>query len=630
MHFSRMAIVSLCAVALAGSVLAQAKEPKGGFEVLKMIPAGNMGVLVVNDVKKTTDDVDQFLTALGVMDDMKKSGMDKGVLNAMLQAAQMEAGFRAEGGFAATVLDPQQFGVDLEKVAKGFGRRATSGEDETQKIPFAIYIPAKSMKELFANYEVTKPEGSKYQLVDLRMGPVYAVEANGYVIISPLAKVLDAVTAVKKSAADELSKEQAAAVASNEISVLINMKITGPWYDKLLKKQQEQMDQMKAFLSHGGPEAIFFNVYGELNAMARKQIADWDTVTIGGRFVPEGIVAEMQMTFVKDSPSGKALAEMKPMDKSRLSMLPANNYIFAMDFSSQGGPASLKMRQEMIERIMGVITTLDDAQKKQIQQIIEGVAEQVNGGQLVIGGGPEGKGAVALTMVLQVKDSAQYKKLVMQGVDLSNKIMSGPEATTKPADTAEEDGPAGMPKVSLSYKTGAAKVGDASIDAVVVNLPAAMTERHKADMTKIIGDDQIRFMIAAPAKDTVVITFGGAIAQMEATLKTMAKGDGIDLSKAAISGMKYMPEKPQMIGAFNVANLLKVIKKASGQEDVPVLKIDAPILMSGSATGNNSTRGVFFVPTAIIKEIIDSFKAEREKHMHRAQEVETQPAGTDF
>lgn len=612
MRYARLILAGLCSMAILGSALGQTTKPATASDVLKMVPSSAMGVFVVNNVKATTDNVDQFLTAIGVMEQLKAQGMEGGTLAALLKQINMEQGFRAEGGFAATILDPQQFGVDLIQMYKDATTFRPRGADEEpkkeQKIPFALYIPGKSIKDLFTNYEVSTPEGSKYQLVELRMGPVYAMEANGYVVVSPLTKVLDVVAATKKSILDDMNKEQSQTVLGNEMSVFVNMRVTGPVYDKMLKTQQEQMEQMAGFAQ--GPQAMVVQIASEVTAYYREVVAQVDAVAFGGRFVDEGIVVEEQISFIKDSAMGKATAERKPMAKGRLDLLPARNYIAVVDCAAAQGPETTKARREFIARILAneALDQLEAADKKQIEQLVNGIAEQITGGQLVVGGTPAGEGALAGAAVLQVKDSAAFTKLVQQTTDFTNKIIR--QATSQPA--GDDAAPAQASKVSLVYKSGATKIADVSVDEISLSVPEeAMDDEDKADMKKAIGDDQVRLLMAATGKDTVIITLGGGTAQMEAAIKTAAKGGGVDLSKATANGMKYMPKERDLLMAFNAANLMKAVKTISGNDDVPALKIDAPILVAGAPSGANY-RIVFFVPTAMIKDIVDAVKAAEE------------------
>ncbi|MCL2701365.1 MAG: hypothetical protein FWE88_06695 [Phycisphaerae bacterium] len=608
MRGARWLAIGLCSLMLAHSAFAQAtaggtvKAAPKDSEVLQLVPAGSMGVFAVNNVKDATGKLDRFLLAIGAVsvEDALKSG-GGGSLGYILQMLEMEEGFRPEGGFAVAMLDPQQFKIDLIKAFQNIGGRARGND----KIPFAIYIPGKSINELFAEYDVSHSEVEKYPEISFPFGPLYAMELKGYVVLSPLPKALDAIAASKKGIATSMTKEQAASVMENDVVFFIDLRVAGPVLDKVFEMQQAMSSQMSMFVT--GPIGLVFKLNDMLSQYQRDTLKQMDSATICAKFVAEGIVVDERIAFVKDSNAAKVLAETKPLGKERLDRLPAANYMFVMDATCQSGPQSDVMRDQIISAILSsdVFDEVSDADKLKIMGVVENLSNQVTRGQFVIGGGPDGESAFAMATVMQVKDSATYVNTMKDAVAVINKLVKNAVAAHADDETAEK-----FAEV-LTYTSAVAKVGNVTVDEIRVNVPEdVLDEEAQEQLQKFIGDTRVRVLLASIDKTTVVATLGGSQEQMAATIQTATKGGGVDLSKAQVSGMKYMPANRVAIGAIHVANILENIRIAAGDEPsfLPELKADAPILIASSAVGTQA-RVVIFVPSAMIQDIVQAVKS---------------------
>jgi len=601
MRYARVLAVGLCSMLLVSSALAQATAaPKPAAvkesEVLKFVPAGSMGVFVLNNVQATTTNLDKFLKDVGADSVSKMLNSMGGSLNFLLTNLQMDDGFRPEGGFAVALLDPQQFGVDLMKMLPNMDMDYDGDDDDDdqpQQIPFAVYIPASSMESLFGAYDVDKPKGSKYQQVTLPFGPLFALELKGYVVLSPMPKVLDAVAAkTLKSISTTMSKEQAAAVVENDLAIFLDMRVAGPVLDKFFQFQQAMTVQMSGHAV--GPAGIAFKLTEMMSNYQREAIEQVEGLLLGGKFVKEGLVLEEWVTFNKTKSSAKALGEVKPLGKDNLNRLPAANYVFASDFVCATGPATAKARDEFLSSILGSdeLSEISDADKMKVMNIAEKFAAQISRGQFGVGATADGKGPFAATLVLQVKDTAQVITAMKDTVKLINKLI---------VDLSGEEDLGSM----LVYKANAAKSGEVGVDEIAVKFPEdSIPADAEEQMRKFLSDTKLRLLLSAPDKTTVVITLGGSTKHMTEAIKTAGKGGGVDITKAAVNGLKYMPADRNSIAALHVGNIMNMVRNVSEDESVPALKTDAPILFAGAATGNQY-RGAVFVSSAMIKDIVD-------------------------
>jgi hypothetical protein len=135
-----------------------------------------------------------------------------------------------------------------------------------------------------------------------------------------------------------------------------------------------------------------------------------------------------------------------------------------------------------------------------------------------------------------------------------------------------------------------------------------MQEDKRAQMKKVLGEDKVRFLIASPDKNTVLVTFGGTVDFMAEALKTAGGKGTIGTEPAAAEAMKALPATCNGIVLINAGNLFDLVmvgaKTMAPDEELPPFKITckAPIAMGSGVTGS-SAHIVIYVPTQLIKEI---------------------------
>ncbi|HUU58776.1 MAG TPA: hypothetical protein VMZ50_04475, partial [Phycisphaerae bacterium] len=122
-----------------------------------------------------------------------------------------------------------------------------------------------------------------------------------------------------------------------------------------------------------------------------------------------------------------------------------------------------------------------------------------------------------------------------------------------------------------------------------------------------LGEARIRVFLAAPDRQTLVLTFGGSKAFLGEALK-VAKGGGTIPADAEVRKvMVSMPQNPCMVLLLNGGNLWKVIRHAveAMGEDLPPFEIttQTPIAL-GAAIRGTSLHAVLYVPNQLVKEIV--------------------------
>ena len=548
-----------------------------------------MGFAAVGNVKSATTALDAYIKAIG-LDQLAQSTMPTGSLDLIRQACAARRGLqprrrlcRHDAGPPAVRHRP---GEDAE------GRPGRGAE-----IPAVFYIPGSSVKDPFSAYQMEP--GEKFTKVQLRMGEVYATTMSGYVVFSPSDKALAAATTATKKAADEMSEKQAKALMDAEIAIYANMKVAAPILNGLIKEAEQEMGRMES--SGPTPEGLMaMNL-----SMYRTILSQLDYVALTARLTDTGAVINEHVAYRPDSLIGKAMASMKPPTGSLLGRISSATYILAIGGGNAGGPESAEAGRSIMDMLFNspALAKLPEETRTKIKGLMTSFSDQVQSTQIVIGGVPAGaNGVVGAAIVTTCKDSAEMKKLMKDSAATLEQVIH----SIAPDEPDVKD-------VKVTYTENAETAGDNKLDVLEIVVPkmkTAMTDHDRADMLSILGQENLKILVAYPDKKTVVVTFGGGGAPYMAEAIKNAKGGGTNVvtEKDAGEALKYMPPEKERIaiGMFNVANLITVIDKgmkATGDPNGVPFKItsNSPIVFGAGLSGSTE-HVVFYVPNDLVKE----------------------------
>ena len=606
MASSRTSLVAVCILLVASGVCAQggAKAMAKPESVLDHIPAGALGFAVVSSAEGVAGKVDKLLADLGVSQMLPSPDPDNPekkmpVLDLVRGGAQLGQGFNPKGGAAVVMLNPKDFDIDLLQLM-GAAPPAEGGEDEAPaappKIPFVILVPGTGVKEVFGAYPME--QAGKYTLINLRMGPTYATKVGGYVALSPHDKALDAVAGTKKKAVSELPPEQVKLLGKMDLAYCINMKVAGPMLAQLMQQLEQQMTMQ------AGPMAPLMKTYF---GFYRDVLQQMDAVTVGIRVGKTGIILEELASFKPDSTYTQAIAAAKPTGKVGLNALPDLPYGLAVGSTGETDEHTIKLTMDMVNELLKgeLFQGVADEEKARMRKLVRGMLGQVAGVQMVIGGTPSGSGLFGASFVIRCKDAAEVKALLGEEAKLIQNLIRHFAADEPDAQ-----------KLAIRYVKSVETIAGVSVDAVSVEHPELdkMEEEDRAEMKKALGEDKVRFLVAAPDKKTVVVTFGGSRKFMAEALKA-ARGTGtIGTTPGDLAALKHMPAKPETIILINGANIYKLIvdgvKTMEPDEELPPFKIacKTPVAMGIGYAGRN-VHVVVYVPTELVKEVVGVFTA---------------------
>jgi hypothetical protein len=618
-HRSSLA-VGLFVVAWPLAALAAPPAEKPRIEpVVGHVPAESAGFIVINNLDAAAGKVEKLLADLGLDDFLKmdpENPKKKAKLAEMLpQMAQLGEGFNSSGGMAAVLLDPKAYGVDVEawmkkKMGPGAGAEEGAAGPNAQpkaqpKLPVLILMPGKGIEKMLAAYKPT--QAGKYFTVTLPTGPMFAAQLGNYVALSPNEKALDAAMdpAVKSAAAD-LPPEQAKLLGDVEIALHLNMKVLSPIIDKAMAEAKKQMSNESEMPPQIAPLLKTYLAFIE------KMTGQMTAVTVAARIGETGLVLDEMVSFKAGSVYAKSIASAQPMTGTGVEMLPDLKYVLAGGGTANVDAEGIKSAQDLVRDLLAgdLFKAVAPETKARAEKLAADMLGQITGVQFVGGGAPEGSGLFGVAYVLGVKDADAFKGLIALKVSLVETLVKQAAAGAGTPDANE------VARLSIKYVKAVDTVAGTAVDAVIVDHPKMneMKPEDRAEMKKVLGEDALRFRVAAVGKNTVVVTFGGGAAFMGETLKAAAGKGGIAAAAALGDALRYLPARKTGLVLFNAANLYDLIvagmKKMDPEEKAPAAKITTttPVFLASGTTGV-SAHVVVFVPTKLIKEGIGLVKS---------------------
>ncbi len=615
----RFVICLVCVLCLAAPTFGQGAEgapapssqtvpaaPRPPLEpVLKHIPDGVLGFVVINNVQGFTGKLDGYVTEIGLAE-MVAPIMPAGFLAGIQGALMLGEGFNPDAGFAVVMLDPTAFGVDLLSLMNMPGAAAPDPGAPPPTLPIVVFVPGNSAGQIFPNYEIAL--AGEYESVMLPMGPMLAGAKGGYLVLSPSKEALDAALGADKSFTTQLSAKEVDVLAGSDLAVYINMRVAGPIYAKMMEAVQSQFEMMApppGSAPEGGTVPPVPPMFGPMTSlmpayiqMYRELLSELQSVTVSLRVAQTGLLIDEVITFDPQGQFAKMNAAYANCPPASLDRIPDLPYVLAVSQNMATGAdraESIDLGLDMIDKFLAGLSIAEETKTK-VRQIAGGLCDQINGIQLVVGGAPQGAGVFGLACVLQCNDAEKLKSLLAEEASVAQELLT----TLLGGEVAD---------LRLTYESGVATVQDIQVDAISISHPKLdeLDDEDLADMTKVLGEGKVRLFVAAADAKTVVVTFGGSEAFLAEAIKA-AKGTGpIQGSPATAEVMKFLPPNSYSVMLFNVANLTDVILRGAevmGQS-IPPIKINCPTPIAvGCAVDGSSAQVTAYIPNALVKESI--------------------------
>lgn len=575
--------------------------------VTSHIPAGAMGFFVINNIQATTSNFDAYLDRIG-LSEMTQTMMPTGSLDMIKMLTFLGEGFNPNGGLAAVMLDPHQFGVDLLAMM-GLSDGEPAGE---VKLPFIILVPGSSVEEVFGFYPIT--EDGKYKTVQLRMGEMITSQCGSYVALSPTAEALDAFLLAERKV--DLNTDKSALITRSDFALQINMKIATPIITKMMDKNLEKAMATSAPAEVETVKELSSKSMKTYMEMYKNILAQINEVTCGLQLGETGLIGEEIVDFDPQSQAGKVLAAFKPVSAPTLDRVPNIGYVLAASAIDSPSEANTDLTTDMIDNFLASETfaNVDDETKAALKDLSLQLDDQITNAQLVIGGAPEGSGVLGISCVMDCKDSAKVKELLSSSAGLSETLIK--------AMCEDEQ----FQQLGISYAKDVDKIGEIAVDAINITHPELdeLEQEKREQLKNILGSDTFTAYIAATDEKHVVVTFGGAKAYLAEAVKAAGGSENILASESASEAMKHMPKNASGVVLLNVPNLLELASKVQEASDQPTMGLpkltsQAPITIGAGISGSQG-HVVAYVPNELIEELVQLGMS-----MARPQTQPTQP-----
>ncbi len=615
MRLTRLTVAVLC-VALA-STLAVAQVPgiPRKATVLNEIPSGVMGFAVINDLETTTTKVDTFIRQIG-LGQMANQAMPEGMLKKIIDEAKLGDGFTGKGDVAIAMLNPKDVGMDFGKLVEERMNMMTGGGGDGQQppkevqLPFVVWLPGKSIETVFPKKTYNPTKKGAFTELTLPTGKMLAMQRGKYVILSPNAEALSVVKKTRVGALKSVRNDHALEILRSEIGIHIDMKVTGPivndimkTFEEFIKKQKESGGGGMGMMMMMGPMAMM----DKIMPAYRDMLDQVSAVTITGKFVPTGVVVRELATYKTNSEFGQMIAAYKPTDKDLLGKLPDHNWVLAGGGHNVPGiKKGVSLYLDMIDSALAMSPVGGlGVYRAKLAKLTEDMTKEIDTMQFVIGGAAQGNGVFGMTCVMEGDSAEKITGVMKSGTELIDELINKKFGQVNP-NTA-------MPKIS--YVKNNAEIDAGKLDVIDITHPelAGMSEQERGMMKKVLGEDRLRFYVAQVDKSTAVVTMGGSTQQMAVSLKSAKANTGAIMNSRWMTVPKqYLPKKPAAVMVFNGSNLFDLIisgmKKIAPQEELPAGRISCrtPVAMA-TALEDDTADSVVYVPTKLIKDSVVLF-----------------------
>jgi len=563
--------------------------------VLGHIPADCMGFVVAGNLKDLMTHIELFAGAIGMGEQLKAMAPD-GILQTAAMQVGIGEGFNPNGGVAVVLLDMEKAGLDVVAMSKG--------QDPGGVPPVVILLAGKSAKDILPAMPLSE-DGKTIMLPG--MGPAHFAQLGQYVALSPSEKAIAMMTS-ESTIATAVSKAQQDLLKSSDVALYYNVKVLVPFMQKITDASKPEGDAegtTKKFVMPGLPTA-FLDMYIDL-------LEQFEGLTIGLNVAAAGITANSVVEYVPDSELGKMVASLDAGQggyKALLNKLPNLPYALAGGQMFAKGQSKVMVDQTImtLEALLGMAELQLPADLKQRMIALgQKSADQVEKMQFVVGG-PKTAGLFGSAMVIQCKSAKETKALLPEKAELLTELIQ------KTIGEQEAD----AKTLEFKYIPGVATVAGLAVDAIEVTSEkiAKRTDEKKANMVKVLGEENIRFLIAEVDATTLVVSLGGGESFLAEVIAAAAKGGNIADDPGVAEAMKTMPAKVMAAMVISPANIFGLIQsgmKTMGEKsNLPegfAFEGKVPVALAGTVEGNVASSRLF-VPASAIKDIYGWIMAE--------------------
>jgi len=495
-------------------------------------------------------------------------------------------------GFGETL----DLGRPIVLVAMDVKRYSKAGEDMPEDPTNALlaFIPATDSAAMMGKVATDEGDGPVRKVALMGgMQQGFAAARDDYVVFGRSEKTVKA-GVMKSNAGIELNKAQIDCLNACDIYVSAAVNKGFKAYE------QEAMGMLQMVMAASDPT-------GESAKALEKQLNELAHIDFGIALNNDGFSLHTVIVPQKETDLDKYFSDMKNVDKSLLSAMPKETYLFAASGTTPYSVHQEKFgNQNMVSQIFkqmqaagGAIEANEaavkalDAEVLKLQRSVDAFAMNM----AALDGG-EG-GYLGASMILESREPKAC-------LDSMRTIYTNLWKLSDDEDLKKA-------KTMLMHKPDAETIEGGKVDTIALKMEefateTEMSEDDKKMFKKLLGNEvTIRFGVVGD--NHLLVTFGGGQARFANTAKVIKAGGANLLSDPGItSSMSKMPSPRSMEGFISVENILRIAKTIStamGEPDnIPfeIPDINAPIGMDSTMV-DNAFRFDLIVPMKLVKGI---------------------------
>ena len=594
-------------------------QPKAE-SVLKHIPADCLGFFVISNLKDLLSRSEEFASQIG-LGEMLQSFTPGGLLGTIAMPMGLGEGYNPNGGIAVIITDLEKSGIDVGEM---FSSEGPSGDP-----PIVILLAGKSVETAFPNAIPGEAESVQIPL----MGTMYTAQFGDYIALSPNPQAL--ATMGKETLA--ISKKHADLLAKSDVSIYFNLKAAAQTIKDMLRGMEDAEKEAKetAGTEDETPPVVIRSSFGpvmmmQMTKMYSQYLDQMDGMTLGLRFVDTGLIAESLVDYKPTSVLGKLIASYTPTDKPMMNRLPNLPYVLAGGMVTGGIDSKTYVTESV--KVLEMMLSMSDLEmptdlRDRIMRLGIALGDEITSMQFV-GGAPKDKGLFGIGMVIECKNAEKIKALLPEEAEILTELIQ------KTIGQTEED----ISSLEFKYVKGVETVSGVTVDAIEVlhEELVELTDEKKADLIDVLGEDKVRFLVAQVDTKTLVVTLGGSKEFLAESIQAARNGGTIQSDPDVIKALEYLPKKNVSVMVFSAKNLFDTIqagmKKMGEKSSLPeefAFESKTPLVI-GATVESSSEQVVFYIPAAMIKDIIKWIQNEIFSTPGMGLPFGPTPDGSDF
>jgi len=578
----------LAVASLAGPARAQAVP-----DVLNMAAADAEVILVVPNLAGASKKISQFMEALGMKDIPEMADP----LGALKKKLGITKGLNENGAMLVSI------GGIVSAMQTG---------NEPQ---IAMLIPVSDYKAFIGNFDSKDEDGiSAFALPNGEPG--YGKSIGGYALIGPNKDIISKYKAgnAKDAIAKAAGTIGARHLASNDISIVLNLKALGAQVRPMLKDLRAQADEgieqgaefaPKQMMEMG--KGVITSMFDSLDALLR----DGELVIFGGDMSTKGVGFTTTAQFREGSELAKFFPGGKGTAAGVTAMLPNNPYLIAMGLDVRGidfkGMVDEFAKRMPKDNWMADMLKSATAMMPHAKRIGQAYYAPANAANLMMG-----LGGVS---VVDTVDPAAYLKATRGYFDSMNKMKM---------EFGEFNGTNMNFTFTTTYKENAlspdalANLGGAKVDEYVIkfNLPKELMDQM-GDAGNMVSMMLRQAGYVATLDKTVMMTTTVDTNLVKVGVEAMKQGNGLGAANLvkqvreaglpADSNYEIFINVGAFAGLFNQVTAMAQMFEVPDFPQIPQLEVPnnlPPVALGGQVEkGGMSAR--FYVPMPVISWVKD-------------------------